>query len=64
RPVIFHKNIKEEISLTIRWCSVSISFQSSFVFHSLFQKFLYGGCGGNANNFKTIKECESTCAGK
>uniref|UniRef100_R4G317 KP-Pse-7 n=1 Tax=Pseudonaja modesta TaxID=340912 RepID=R4G317_9SAUR len=24
-------------------------------------KFLYGGCGGNANNFKTIEECKSTC---
>nr|WVG99543.1 kunitz-type serine protease inhibitor [Pseudonaja textilis] len=25
-------------------------------------KFIYGGCGGNANNFKTIEECKSTCA--
>lgn len=23
--------------------------------------FEYGGCGGNANNFETLKECEKTC---
>uniref|UniRef100_R4G348 KP-Ver-5 n=1 Tax=Vermicella annulata TaxID=1295044 RepID=R4G348_9SAUR len=23
--------------------------------------FMYGGCGGNANNFKTIDECKQTC---
>nr|ACR78499.1 putative serine protease inhibitor 373 [Drysdalia coronoides] len=25
-------------------------------------KFIYGGCEGNANNFKTIDECKRTCA--
>uniref|UniRef100_A0A8D2L088 BPTI/Kunitz inhibitor domain-containing protein n=1 Tax=Varanus komodoensis TaxID=61221 RepID=A0A8D2L088_VARKO len=25
------------------------------------EKFIYGGCGGNKNNFKTLKECERTC---
>lgn len=24
--------------------------------------FYYGGCGGNANNFLTLEECESTCS--
>uniref|UniRef100_R4FIG4 KP-Fur-18 n=1 Tax=Furina ornata TaxID=529697 RepID=R4FIG4_9SAUR len=24
--------------------------------------FIYGGCPGNANNFKTIDECKRTCA--
>ena len=30
------------------------------------EKFYYGGCGGNKNNFKNIKECEKNCkrAGK
>ncbi|XP_067682195.1 carboxypeptidase inhibitor SmCI-like [Haliotis asinina] len=26
------------------------------------KEFSYGGCGGNANNFKTIEECEDRCA--
>nr|B5KF95.1 RecName: Full=Kunitz-type serine protease inhibitor nigrescinin-1; Flags: Precursor [Cryptophis nigrescens]ABM86988.1 nigrescinin-1 precursor [Cryptophis nigrescens]ACC77799.1 nigrescinin-1 precursor [Cryptophis nigrescens] len=25
-------------------------------------EFIYGGCYGNANNFKTIEECKRTCA--
>nr|B5KL40.1 RecName: Full=Kunitz-type serine protease inhibitor superbin-3; Flags: Precursor [Austrelaps superbus]ABV64402.1 superbin-3 precursor [Austrelaps superbus] len=25
-------------------------------------EFIYGGCDGNANNFKTIDECKRTCA--
>nr|ACY68700.1 Kunitz-type serine protease inhibitor isoform 4 [Parasuta nigriceps] len=25
-------------------------------------EFFYGGCEGNANNFKTIEECQQTCA--
>ncbi|XP_031572467.1 U-actitoxin-Avd3n-like [Actinia tenebrosa] len=25
--------------------------------------FIYGGCGGNANNFSTMKECLETCLG-
>ena len=25
------------------------------------EKFLYGGCGGNKNNFKTRQECDKTC---
>nr|ACY68698.1 Kunitz-type serine protease inhibitor isoform 2 [Parasuta nigriceps] len=24
-------------------------------------EFLYGGCEGNANNFRTIEECQRTC---
>uniref|UniRef100_U3FVG9 Kunitz inhibitor 8 n=1 Tax=Micrurus fulvius TaxID=8637 RepID=U3FVG9_MICFL len=27
------------------------------------KQFVYGGCGGNANNFKTIDECKRTCIG-
>ncbi|XP_048258795.1 actinia tenebrosa protease inhibitors-like [Haliotis rufescens] len=26
------------------------------------KRFIYGGCGGNANNFKSIADCEKTCA--
>jgi hypothetical protein len=26
------------------------------------EKFIYGGCQGNANNFGTIDECQQTCA--
>ncbi|GFW45573.1 tissue factor pathway inhibitor [Trichonephila clavipes] len=25
------------------------------------KKFVFGGCGGNANNFKTLEECQGTC---
>jgi len=25
------------------------------------EEFLYGGCGGNKNNFKTKDECEGNC---
>eukprot|EP00747_Dinoflagellata_sp_TGD_P179774 gnl/TRDRNA2_/TRDRNA2_31133_c0_seq1.p1 gnl/TRDRNA2_/TRDRNA2_31133_c0~~gnl/TRDRNA2_/TRDRNA2_31133_c0_seq1.p1 ORF type:complete len:144 (-),score=18.97 gnl/TRDRNA2_/TRDRNA2_31133_c0_seq1:33-464(-) len=25
------------------------------------QEFIYGGCGGNANNFETVDECEAVC---
>ncbi|KAK8764420.1 hypothetical protein V5799_032971, partial [Amblyomma americanum] len=25
------------------------------------EKFIYGGCGGNKNNYKTIQKCEVTC---
>lgn len=25
------------------------------------QEFSYGGCGGNANRFSTVNECESVC---
>ena len=25
------------------------------------EEFVYGGCGGNRNNFKTIKECRHKC---
>ncbi|KAG5669430.1 hypothetical protein PVAND_017317 [Polypedilum vanderplanki] len=24
--------------------------------------FIYGGCGGNANNFETLQACEQACA--
>uniref|UniRef100_A0A194AR89 Kunitz-type protease inhibitor 5 n=1 Tax=Micrurus tener TaxID=1114301 RepID=A0A194AR89_9SAUR len=27
------------------------------------QEFIYGGCKGNANKFKTINECRRTCDG-
>jgi len=26
------------------------------------ERFIYGGCGGNANNFATLQECAATCS--
>uniref|UniRef100_A0A670ZTE7 BPTI/Kunitz inhibitor domain-containing protein n=1 Tax=Pseudonaja textilis TaxID=8673 RepID=A0A670ZTE7_PSETE len=28
------------------------------------EKFIYGGCQGNANRFRTYDECHRTCVGK
>ena len=28
------------------------------------ERFSYGGCQGNANNFKTLEDCEKSCARK
>ncbi|NWW45417.1 EPPI protein, partial [Pedionomus torquatus] len=25
------------------------------------QPFIYSGCGGNPNNFRTVKECQQVC---
>nr|P81548.1 RecName: Full=PI-actitoxin-Axm2b; Short=PI-AITX-Axm2b; AltName: Full=Kunitz-type proteinase inhibitor AXPI-II [Anthopleura aff. xanthogrammica] len=25
------------------------------------ETFRYGGCGGNANNFHTLRQCQATC---
>ncbi|CAN7939881.1 unnamed protein product, partial [Ixodes hexagonus] len=25
------------------------------------ERFIYGGCGGNANNYRSFEECERTC---
>ncbi|XP_067682199.1 kappaPI-actitoxin-Avd3a-like [Haliotis asinina] len=27
------------------------------------ERFIYGGCGGNGNNFLNIAECETNCHG-
>ena len=26
------------------------------------EKFIYGGCGGNANKFRTLSQCQQTCS--
>ncbi|XP_063000993.1 kunitz-like toxin PcKuz3 [Elgaria multicarinata webbii] len=28
------------------------------------KSFIYGGCGGNKNNFRTFMECQRKCIGK
>lgn len=27
------------------------------------EQFIFGGCGGNTNNFETKEKCEATCSG-
>nr|QSI83994.1 kunitz peptide [Calliophis bivirgatus] len=42
------------------------AYMLSFFYHPNFNKcvkFIYGGCGGNANRFETIEECKRTCFG-
>nr|E7FL13.1 RecName: Full=Kunitz serine protease inhibitor Pr-mulgin 3; Flags: Precursor [Pseudechis rossignolii]BAJ76676.1 Pr-mulgin 3 [Pseudechis rossignolii] len=37
----------------------------AFYYHPVHRtclEFIYGGCEGNDNNFKTIDECKRTCA--
>ena len=26
------------------------------------EKFIYGGCGGNGNNFRNLSQCQQTCS--
>ncbi|XP_077192233.1 kunitz-type serine protease inhibitor 87-like [Paroedura picta] len=38
--------------------------QARFFYNSKTRRcegFIYGGCSGNANNFKTLEECQRTC---
>lgn len=50
-----------ELTKEIGPCKASIP---RFYYNSEKQKceeFIYGGCGGNANNFETQEECEYMC---
>ena len=29
--------------------------------HERCTRFIYGGCGGNSNNFKTLRQCHRRC---
>ncbi|XP_061449222.1 protease inhibitor 1-like [Rhineura floridana] len=44
-----------------------IAFTARFFFNKSSgecEQFIYGGCLGNANNFKTLEECRRTCVEK
>ena len=52
-----------ELPMTIGHCFAAIPrvyFDSS---DGQCKEFIYGGCGGNANNFRNKEECEELCGG-
>nr|QSI84003.1 kunitz peptide [Calliophis bivirgatus] len=43
-----------------------IGYNTSFYYNSALkrcEKFIFHGCGGNANRFTTMEECKRICAG-
>ena len=32
-----------------------------YILSGVCEEFIYGGCGGNENNFETLEECNQQC---
>ncbi|KAF9412070.1 hypothetical protein HW555_009306, partial [Spodoptera exigua] len=61
--VIFDRNLTGTQNMNSTESTLSVRYAFSNSSNRCFP-FLYSGCGGNDNNFKSYEECRKTCGGR